>query len=277
MLVAYRTEETKSLVNEAMFFFSEEESRSLECIKEYVFDNNLDDFNLFMIDLFRDYFDLVLGDVFNYSVNMIIDQSSTGEELLRSALMYKNGEHLDKIMNLRNELMLITIGSTKDSLIDKGFEFIDVTVKVNFSNTDYSIMVEVENAHMLQLTLPLDVEDIKKDEYYYLNKLHDKNFWLSYILCESNVDQVDSEVHFKGYKTKDIDHIIEVCKWLDSKGVLKGSLYYYGNEYYLFLELEDLLTYKVSEYLSASNLSIHFLDEYGKKITDSLQTMVKHF
>ncbi|MGN9864951.1 genetic competence negative regulator [Bacillus swezeyi] len=86
------------------------------------------------------------------------------------------------------------------------------------------------------------------------------------------------------YEFQTFEHLIELSRNLDRIGIQGGTVYHYGDRY--FLSLDDFDSHSVdgvisilAEYGSPTTLTIYRLQEYGKKIMDNnaVQTIQTYF
>ncbi|MFB6465978.1 genetic competence negative regulator [Cytobacillus sp. Hz8] len=97
---------------------------------------------------------------------------------------------------------------------------------------------------------------------------------------EENLNDSFLEMHvsFNGreellFVFHDFEDIIQLARRLQSVGYLDGSIYFLNEKYYFYINnIQDdsiaSVTAILSEFGQCSFLSIHFIEEYGKKIID---------
>ena len=103
---------------------------------------------------------------------------------------------------------------------------------------------------------------------------------------EDNVESTDAFYDAAlTYTCKDIDDIVPLAHRLIAENI-KASLYTLDNDYYVVIEVDELvpneianIDAKVSEYISKSTVTTHYLEEYGKVIMkdNCFDTIVAYF
>ncbi|WP_075982157.1 genetic competence negative regulator [Bacillus massilinigeriensis] len=108
---------------------------------------------------------------------------------------------------------------------------------------------------------------------------------------EENLNDPFLEMHvsFNGreellFSFIDFEDVIQLSKRLQSAGYLKGSLYHMNQTYYFYINdvLNDDLDYItaiLAEYGQCSFSSIHYIEEYGKRIIENqaVKEILQHF
>ncbi|GGB40193.1 adaptor protein MecA [Virgibacillus dakarensis] len=160
--------------------------------------------------------------------------------------------------------------------LEKGLEII--VTKAQVSKSGESIELPVENGKTIDLSVDEKIENILDDKFGKTSKQNPDDETAE----EGNLSLIVS--------FHDFEDVIQLSHYFHGtgSGIEENSLYHYNDIYYLYMEFsqdeldddqqEDLIS-QVLEFGNDSDLTIHFLEEYGKKIfANDVFTQVKtHF
>ena len=157
--------------------------------------------------------------------------------------------------------------------MEKGLEIIVTKAKISKQGDHYGLDSSDET--------DLDDENIEDiledtfgksvDEKEDAEELHEDKMWVT----------VDFD---------DFEHAIQLSHFMKSDYEIQGeTLYHYNDKYYLYVEfseevldddqIQENLISKIMEFANDSNISLHVLEEYGKKIIENntFATLSTHF
>lgn len=147
--------------------------------------------------------------------------------------------------------------------MDKGLEIIVTKAKVskqgelNDSDDDLDLSDEENLDNILEDTFGKSLTEANEDDE---EDIHEDNMWMI--------------VNFE-----DFEHAIQLSYYMKTDyEIQEETLYHYKDKYYMYIEFSvdvldddqilENLTSKILEFANNSNISLHVLEEYGKKITD---------
>lgn len=150
--------------------------------------------------------------------------------------------------------------------LEKGLEIIVTKAQISKNGEELEIPMENENA----IDMPVDekIESMLENKFGKnenqatdeSTEANDENLWI--IVSFADFEDVIQLSHYFQEVTEDIEE----------------TLYHYDNKYYLYMEFsqamfddnrqEDLIS-QVFEFADDSEVTVHFLDEYGKKVFEN--------
>lgn len=161
--------------------------------------------------------------------------------------------------------------------MEKGLEVIVTKAAISKQDEDYGIDDSEDNK--LDVSGEEKIEDILENTF-----------------GKSSDEEIETEPGFHKEKLwtifnfDDFEHLIELSHFMKSDyEIQEETLYNYNDKYYLYVQFSvdaldeaniiDDLTSKILEFASKSNISLHLLEEYGKKIIEenTFATISKHF
>lgn len=159
--------------------------------------------------------------------------------------------------------------------MEKGLEVIVTKAKVSKHDEHYGLDDSEDDS--LDISGEEKIEDILENTF-----------------GKSSDEEADSGFHEEKlwmiFNFDDFEHLIELSHFMKSDyEIQEESLYNYNDKYYLYVQFSadaldeeniiDDLTSKILEFANNSNISLHLLEEYGKKIIEenTFATISKHF
>ncbi|MHA6251703.1 adaptor protein MecA [Oceanobacillus sp. CAU 1775] len=163
--------------------------------------------------------------------------------------------------------------------MEKGLEVIVTKAKVSKQGDHYDLDEEDEND--LELSGDEKIEDILENTF-------------GKSVEEESEPEEDTGFHeeklWMMFNFDDFEHLIQLSHYMKSDyEIQEETLYNYRDKYYLYVQfsadalddddLLDNITSKILEFANNSNISLHVLEEYGKKIIEdnTFSTISKHF
>lgn len=159
--------------------------------------------------------------------------------------------------------------------LEKGLEII--VTKAQVSKNGEKLELQTEDGNTVDLPVDKKVENLLDDKF----GIEDMSDEESEDLEEGNLWII---VNFNEF-----EDVIQLSHYFQNfTGAAEETLYYYNNKYYLYMEFsEDLLDdnlqediiSQVLEFANDSDVTVHLLDEYGKKIfeTNTFEQVRTHF
>lgn len=158
--------------------------------------------------------------------------------------------------------------------MDKGLEIIVTKAKIAKGEYD----AEDQDGDSLDLHGEEDIEDILDDTF---GKSTEK---------EQENTGYHEERLWMVVKFADFEDLIQLSHFMKHDYEIQDeTLYHYQNDYYLYVEfgadvlededIQDNLMSKILEYAKSSDISLHVLEEYGKKIVEenTFAEIIKYF
>lgn len=151
--------------------------------------------------------------------------------------------------------------------LEKGLEII--VTKAQVSKNGEKLELETEEGNKLDIPVDKKVENMLEDKF---GKAKDD-------ADESSEEDMIEENMWIIVKFDDFEDVIQLSHYFQSlPDSAEETLYHYQDNYYLYIEFseetlddnlqEDIIS-QVFEFAKDSNVTIHLLEEYGKKIFDS--------
>lgn len=160
--------------------------------------------------------------------------------------------------------------------MDKGLEII--VTKAQVSKNGESIELSTENGKSIDLSVDEDIENMLENKF---GKPSGKN------ADEKEAEELEGDLSLVvGFH--DFEDVIQLSHYFQDKtDSFQDSLYYYNNSYYFYLEFidesltddeeEDIIS-KVFEFGKDTDITVHYLEEYGKKVfTDDTFEQVRNY
>lgn len=159
--------------------------------------------------------------------------------------------------------------------MDKGLEII--VTKAQVSKNGENIELSTENGKTIDLSVDEDIENMLENKFGKSSEKQD----------EKEEDEEDGNLSLV-VSFQDFEDVIQLSHYFqDETDSFQDSLYYYNNSYYFYLEFidesldddeeEDIIS-KVFEFGKDTDLTIHYLEEYGKKVfTDDTFEQVRNY
>ncbi|GAA0447736.1 MAG: adaptor protein MecA [Bacillota bacterium] len=156
--------------------------------------------------------------------------------------------------------------------LEKGLEII--VTKAQISKNGDNIELQTEDGNTVDFPVDKKIENMLEDKF-------GKH--------EEPLDEEDDDKLWIIADFVDFEDVIQLSHYLDDlqEGTME-TLYHYNNKYYLYMEFseeeldekqqEDIIS-KVFEFADDSDITIHVLEEYGKKIfeEDTFNKVRSHF
>ncbi|TMN23127.1 adaptor protein MecA [Lentibacillus cibarius] len=157
--------------------------------------------------------------------------------------------------------------------LDKGLEII--VTKAQISNDGENIELPDENGKTVDISLDEKIDDMFDDKFG-SNKS-----------ANADKDEADDGTLSLMVRFDDFEDIIQLSHYLEGDGEeLENTLYHYKDDYYLYVGFppedddrqEDLLS-QIFEFAHDTDITVHFLEEYGKRIMeqDTFEKIRYHF
>lgn len=112
------------------------------------------------------------------------------------------------------------------------------------------------------------------------NEEDDELLQEGFVEMQVTLDSTDESV----YVFNDFDDIVMLAQILHRNGYRGGSVYYWNGKYYSLIKADHAISAKrlfalTEEYGSLSNLTVHYLQEYGKAVIkeDAIQNIYRYF
>ncbi|WP_404451746.1 adaptor protein MecA [Virgibacillus necropolis] len=159
--------------------------------------------------------------------------------------------------------------------LDKGLEII--VTKAQVSKNGENIELSTENGKTIDLSVDEDIENMLENKF---GKSTDKDAEENEVEEEGNLSLV--------LRFNDFEDVIQLSHYFqDETDSFQDSLFYFNNNYYFYLEFidesldddkqEDVIS-KIFEFGKDTDVTIHYLEEYGKKIfTDDTFEQVRNY
>ncbi|WP_249870115.1 adaptor protein MecA [Oceanobacillus saliphilus] len=162
--------------------------------------------------------------------------------------------------------------------MEKGLEI--VVTKAKVSKNGQNLELETEEGNSLELPVDEKIESLLEDKF-------GKN--VSSIRSEEETDDLIDENLWIIVEFDDFEDLIQLSHYFSELADFgEETLYHYNDTYYLYMEFshdvlddqkqEDVIS-QVLEFANDSDISVHLLDEYGKKIfeTDTFSQVRSYF
>ncbi|MFZ3577917.1 adaptor protein MecA [Virgibacillus sp. DJP39] len=155
--------------------------------------------------------------------------------------------------------------------LEKGLEII--VTKAQVSKNGENIELSTENGKTIDISVDEDIENMLENKFG-----KDK---------EEKIEEEEGSLSFVA-SFSDFEDIIQLSHYFqDETDSFQDSLFYYNNNYYFYLEFidetiedskqEDVIS-KVFEFGKDTDVTIHYLEEYGKKVfTDETFEQVRNY
>ncbi|UJL47628.1 adaptor protein MecA [Virgibacillus sp. NKC19-16] len=147
--------------------------------------------------------------------------------------------------------------------MDKGLEF--VVTKAQVSKDGENIELPTEDGETVDVPVDKKIENMLEDKYGTSGGNNDES---------EEEDNLSIIVSFR-----DFEDVIQLSHYFaDFTGSAEDTLYHYNGSYYLYMEFSDELLdddiqedfiSQVLEFADDTDVTIHLLDEYGKKIFEA--------
>ncbi|GGJ95214.1 adapter protein MecA 1 [Lentibacillus kapialis] len=157
--------------------------------------------------------------------------------------------------------------------MDKGLEI--VVTKAQISKDGENIELPDENGKPVDISMDDKIEDVLDDKFG--NEKEEQN-------SESGEEDGNLSLIVRFNDFEDVIQLSHYFKGNDDE--LDNVLYHYKNDYYLYVEFpqedddkqEDMLS-QIFEFANDTDVTIHFLEEYGKQIfeNDTFKQIRSHF
>lgn len=161
--------------------------------------------------------------------------------------------------------------------LEKGLEII--VTKAQVSKNGENIELHTEDGHTVDLPVDKKIENMLEDKFG--AKQEEDTEEMEDDHMEDNLWII---VNFD-----DFEDVIQLSHYFqDMTGITEEILYFYKNKYYLYLEFsqdvlddniqEDLIS-QVFEFANDADITIHMLEEYGKKVLEenTFEEIREHF
>lgn len=161
--------------------------------------------------------------------------------------------------------------------LDKGLEII--VTKAQVSKNGENIELSTENGKTIDLSVDEDIENMLENKF---GKSADKQ------KDEEEEIEDDGKLSFV-LKFSDFEDVIQLSHYFQGEtDSFQDSLFYFNDNYYFYLEFidesmdddkqEDVIS-KVFEFGKDTDVTIHYLEEYGKTIftNDTFEQVRKYF
>ncbi|GAA0432872.1 adaptor protein MecA [Lentibacillus halophilus] len=144
--------------------------------------------------------------------------------------------------------------------LEKGLEI--VVTKAQISNDGENIELPTENGKTVDISVDESLDDMVDDKF-------ESDKQANTVKDENDDGMLSLIVRFT-----DFEDIIQLSHYLDtSETTLENTLFHYNDAYYLYIGFpeedddrqEDLLS-QIFEFGNDSDTTIHFLEEYGKRV-----------
>ncbi len=180
----------------------------------------------------------------------------------------------------------------------------EVTHKEDF-NPDGPLWIQVQAMEKGLEIIVTKAKISKKDDVYELDESNEEEIELTNDeeldgILETTfgksgpVAPVEEDLHEEKmwmiFSFDDFEHVIQLSHFMKSDyEIQEETLYHYNDTYYLYIqfgleildddELQDNLISKILEFAKNTNMSLHVLEEYGKKIIEenAFSTLSTHF
>ncbi|WP_099157138.1 adaptor protein MecA [Virgibacillus ndiopensis] len=152
--------------------------------------------------------------------------------------------------------------------LEKGLEIL--VTKAQVSKNGENIEIPTENGKMIDLSEDENIENMLDNKY---GKSDDNDY--------PELDSTDDEGNLSLIVSfSDFEDVIQLSHYFQeiSSGIEEDSLFHYSNDYYLYIEFsqgileeddqEDLIS-QILEFGNDTDITIHFLEEYGKKVFEN--------
>ncbi|MBP1969040.1 adapter protein MecA 1/2 [Virgibacillus natechei] len=158
--------------------------------------------------------------------------------------------------------------------MDKGLEF--VVTKAQVSKDGENLELQTEDGETVDVPVDKKIENILEDKYGERNDKNDNE--------SEEEDNLSIIVKFN-----DFEDVIQLSHYFaDFTESAEETLYHYNDAYYLYMEfsqdllddnLQENIISQVLEFANDTDLTIHLLDEYGKRIfeMDTFSQVRSHF
>lgn len=163
--------------------------------------------------------------------------------------------------------------------LDKGLEI--VVTKAQVSKNGENIELPTENGKTIDISVDDKIEDVLDDKFG--GNKEDKS-------SNSRKEEDDDGNLSLTVKFNDFEDVIQLSHYFQNDAVkIENSLFHYDNKYYLYIEFqqhddvdddqqEDLIS-QIFEFADDTEVTIHFLEEYGKKVfeNNTFEQVRSHF
>ncbi|WP_188455354.1 adaptor protein MecA [Virgibacillus oceani] len=150
--------------------------------------------------------------------------------------------------------------------LEKGLEIL--VTKAQVSKNGENIEIPTENGKTIDLSVDEKIEGMLDDKY---GTSDDSEY--------AEADEEDGNLSLI-VSFSDFEDVIQLSHYFQnvSAGIEEDSLFHYSNDYYLYIEFsqdildedtqEDLIS-QILEFGNDTDITIHFLEEYGKKVFEN--------
>lgn len=155
--------------------------------------------------------------------------------------------------------------------MDKGLEIIVTKAKVSKQGEQYELDDDSDD-NDLDLSDEENLDNILEDTF-------GKSLSEAHELDDEDEEDIHEDNMWMIVKFEDFEHAIQLSYYMKTDyEIQEETLYHYKDKYYMYIEFSvdvldedqilENLTSKILEFSTNSNISLHVLEEYGKKITD---------